>query len=165
MMKYLRGHETFKPFLEEWWGAMSCAMIYLSAGMILRHIRRQIKQGIVIEEGKVWAALRHRLPVAGSLKVWMIMIPLLRKHGNQGSAWDMLQQDRALQGVRRSAGPVLHIPFHTGQSEWKTGSGIQVKWTCSPIRRVEIKAGWNKACKIQNSIIRYDRAVTYSYFR
>ena len=28
---------------------MSCAMIYLSAGMILRLIRRQIKQGIVIE--------------------------------------------------------------------------------------------------------------------
>lgn len=40
-----------------------------------------------------------------------------RKHGNQGSVWDMLQQDRALQGVRRSARPVLHIPFHTGQSE------------------------------------------------
>ena len=43
----------------------------------LRLIRRQIKQGIVIEEGKVWAALRHGLPVAGNPKVWMIMIPLL----------------------------------------------------------------------------------------
>lgn len=40
-----------------------------------------------------------------------------RKHGNQGSVWGMLQQDRALQGARRSARPVLHIPFHTGQSE------------------------------------------------
>ena len=37
-----------------------------------------------------------------------------RKHGSQGSVWGMLQQDRALQGVRRSARPVLHIPFHTG---------------------------------------------------
>lgn len=40
-----------------------------------------------------------------------------RKHGNQGSVWGILQQDRALQGVRRSARPVLHIPLHTGQSE------------------------------------------------
>lgn len=40
-----------------------------------------------------------------------------RKHGNQGSAWDMLQQGRVLQGVRRSAGPALHIPIHTGVRE------------------------------------------------
>jgi hypothetical protein len=39
----------------------------------------QIKQGIVIEEGKVRAALRHRSLVAGDLKRWMIMIPLLTK--------------------------------------------------------------------------------------
>ena len=64
-----------------------------------------------------------------------------RKHGNQGSVWGMLQQDRALQGVRLSARPVLHIPLHTGKSELKTGSGVQVKWTCGLIRRVEINIG------------------------
>ena len=37
-----------------------------------------------------------------------------RKHGNQGSVWDMLQRERVLQGVRRPAGPVLHAPVHTG---------------------------------------------------
>ena len=59
---------------EEPWAAPWC--ICLQA-WFLRHIGRQIKQGIVIEEGKVWAALRHGFPVAGNLKVWMIMIPLL----------------------------------------------------------------------------------------
>ena len=35
-----------------------------------------------------------------------------RKHGNQGSVWDMLQRDRVLQGVRRSArtGPTYSVP-------------------------------------------------------
>ena len=76
-----------------------------------------------------------------------------RKHGNQGSVWDMLQQDRALQGVRRSARPVLHIPLHTGQSEWKTGSGVQVKWTCGLIWRVEINTGWNEACVKSKTVL------------
>ena len=40
---------------------------------------------------------------------------LKRKHGNQGSVWCMLRRDRVPQGVRRSAGPVLHTPIHTGE--------------------------------------------------
>lgn len=70
-----------------------------------------------------------------------------RKHGNQGSAWDMLQRERVLQGVRRSArtGPTYSVPH---RAEWmKTGSVVQVKRTCSLIRRVEIKIGWKKACE------------------
>lgn len=73
----------------------------------------QTKQGIVVEEGKVWAAPRHSLSVADRLKVWVIMIPLLkRKHGNQGSVWCMLQRERVLQGVRWSgqASPTYSVP-------------------------------------------------------
>ena len=88
-----------------------------------------------------------------------------RKHGNQGSVWDMLQRDGCCRVLGGRPGPVLHIPFHTGQSEWKTESGVQVKGTWSLIRRVEIKQAERRPVKIQNSIIRYDRAVIYSYFR
>ena len=31
-----------------------------------------------------------------------------QKHGSQGSAWGMLRREKVPQGVRRSAGPVLH---------------------------------------------------------
>ncbi len=33
-----------------------------------------------------------------------------QKHGSQGSAWGMLRREEVPQGVRRSAGPVLHTP-------------------------------------------------------
>ena len=135
-------------------------------GMILRLIRRQIKQGIVIEEGKVWAALRHGFLVAGNLKVWMIMIPLLIENtATRVASGTCCSGTGCCRVSGGRPGPVLHIPFHTGQSEWKTGSGVQVRGTCSSIWRVEIKQAERRPVKIQNSIIRYDRAVIYSYFR
>lgn len=38
-----------------------------------------------------------------------------KENSSQGSAGGMLQQDRVLQGVRRSAGPILHIPYYIGR--------------------------------------------------
>lgn len=33
-----------------------------------------------------------------------------QKHGSQSSIWGMLRREKVPQGVRRSAGPVLHTP-------------------------------------------------------
>ncbi len=64
------------------------------------------------------SAVLYRLSVADNLKDWMIMIPLLKNTTDQSSVWGMVQRERVLYGVRRSAGPALHTPvIHTGERE------------------------------------------------
>ena len=91
-------------------------MIYLSAGMVLRlmadQTRNRNRRRKSMSGTPAWASGSRKPESLNDNDTFAY-----RKHGNQGSVWGMLQQDRALQGVRRSARPVLHIPFHTGQSE------------------------------------------------
>ena len=70
------------------------------------------------------------------------MIPLLkRKQGNQGSVWCMLRRDRVPRGVRRSAGPVLHTPIHTGERKKPNQAYIVcfmcLVWSVDILERIE----------------------------
>ena len=81
---------------------------------------RQIRQGIVIEEGKVWGGTPAWVTGGRYTEPWMIMIPLLTKHGNQGSVWG---HGCSGKGYCRVSGgllrPVYILPFHTGRENEK----------------------------------------------
>lgn len=57
----------------------------------------------------------ERHPGMGHVGIWLEITDdndtsAEQKHGSQGSAWGMLRREKVPQGVRRSAGPVLHTP-------------------------------------------------------
>ena len=120
--KYLKGHKESRASTG-WWGIISFAKKYLSVERkLVKNMR--IKQGIVVEEGKIWAAFLHRLSVAGSLKTWMVMIPLLNRNkaarAAPGACCSRKGSCRVSGGQPGQSNILRAMP---GGSEWKS-SGV-----------------------------------------